>query len=469
MKRITLSLLFILTSVLLSTTAFSQAVSTRAVWLTTLMGLDWPGTRAKNADGIARQKEELRAIYDKLQAAGINTILFQARIRGTVAYPSDIEPFDGIFTGTAGRDPGYDPLQFALDEARRRGMKFQAWVVAFPANKTESVKALGSRALPRKHPELCRKGTDQYIMDPGVPGTADYIASICAEIVRRYDVDGIHLDYIRYPEAAMGFNDAQTYKRYGNGRDKAEWRRENVTRVVRTIRQAIDGVRKGVLLTCSPVGKYADLPRQSSRGWNARDAVSQDAVAWLNDGLMDEIYPMMYFDNEHFYPFALDWKEKVQRGKVYPGLGIYFLSKSEKDWDLLRIKHQLNFLRAENFEGFALFRSRFLTDNTKGLYDYLSDAYDKDYVATLGKCFSASKFAVSSGNKPVFSADTIRIPKDMAVDAERMVLLDRYGRTICAQKADETAIFYNLPPGRYELRALTAKGGNHRLTIYNKE
>lgn len=468
MKRHTLSLLLLVVSLVLPPVSFSQAVGTRAVWLTTLMGLDWPRQRAKNADGIARQKAELTAIYDKLQAAGINTILFQARIRGTVAYPSDIEPFDAVFSGTAGRSPGYDPLQFALDEAHRRGMTFQAWVVAFPVNKAESVKALGSRALPRQRPELCQRCGEQYMMDPGVPGTAEYIASICREIVERYAVDGIHLDYIRYPETQVGFNDTQTYRRYGNGQAKADWRRDNVTRTVRAIRQAIDGVRSGVKLSCSPVGKYADLPRQSSKGWNARDAVSQDAVMWLNEGLMDEIYPMMYFDGEHFYPFALDWQEKVQRGKVIPGLGIYFLSKSEKDWDLLRIQRQLNFLKQQNFDGFALFRSKFFTDNTKGLYDWLATQYDRDDVAAIGESMAYGNKPAPKRRKRITSADTLRVPEGMQVDVKRLELTDAYGRLVGVKNADETAVFYNLPAGTYTLYGVTGKGARHRLTTLHK-
>lgn len=468
MKRYTLSLLFLLSCLVLPLPSAAQAVGTRAVWLTTLMGLDWPRQRAKNADGIARQKAELTAIYDKLQAAGINTILFQARIRGTVAYPSDIEPFDAVFSGTAGRSPGYDPLQFALDEAHRRGMTFQAWVVAYPVNKAESVKALGNRALPRKRPELCQRCGEQYMMDPGVPGTAEYIASICKEIVERYDVDGIHLDYIRYPETQVNFDDTKTYRRYGNGQRKADWRRDNVTRTVRAIRQAIDGVRSGVRLSCSPVGKYADLPRQSSKGWNARDAVSQDAVMWLNEGLMDEIYPMMYFDGDHFYPFALDWKEEAQRGKVIPGLGIYFLSKNEKDWDLLRIQRQLHFLKQQGFDGFALFRSKFFTDNTKGLYNWLSRQYDGDDVAKIGECMAYEKKYVPSTHRRLLSADTLSVPKGMQIDARRLELEDAYGRVIGMKKPDETAVFYNLPVGTYTLYGVTGKGARHRLTSYHK-
>ncbi len=344
----------------------------RAVWLTTIMGLDWPRTRATSADKREQQKEELRRELDALQACGINTVLFQTRIRGTMAYPSSIEPWDPAFTGTPGRDPGYDPLQFVIDEAHARGMELHAWVVAFPICKTTTVKALGNKTLPRKHPELCQQSGDGYLMDPGVPATGDYIAEVCREIVSRYDVDGIHLDYIRYPEKVVSFDDSRTYRRYGGGMNKQAWRSANVTSVVRKVHAAVKGVRPWVKLSCSPVGKYADLPRQSTKGWNARDVVNQDAVSWYKEGLMDVLFPMMYFDGNHFYPFAADWAEQCGQG-VVPGLGIYFLDPSEGKWQLPAIQRQMNVLRSMGMGGYAMFRSRFLTKNTRGLYDWTCD------------------------------------------------------------------------------------------------
>ena len=144
----------------------------RAAWLTTLSGLDWPRRPARNADEAARQQRELLQILDALQQAGINTVLFQARIRSTTAYPSAIEPWDGAFSGTPGKSPGYDPLQFVTEACHRRGMELHAWVVAFPICKAAVAKQLGKRALPKQHPELCRLCGDQWMMDPGVPGTA---------------------------------------------------------------------------------------------------------------------------------------------------------------------------------------------------------------------------------------------------------------------------------------------------------
>ena len=122
-------------------------------------------------------------------------------------------------------------------------------------------------------------------------------------------------------------------------------------RVVETVSRAVKSVRPWLVMSCSPVGKYADLPRQSSYGWNARDAVNQDAQKWLARGWMDWLLPMMYFDGQHFYPFAADWQENAHGRVVAPGLGIYCLSPREKDWDLTTITRQLNVVRTLGMGG----------------------------------------------------------------------------------------------------------------------
>lgn len=347
----------------------------RAVWVTTLGGLDWPKTKASTPAGREKQQAELCALLDQLQAIHINTIFFQTRVRGSVVYPSTIEPWDVALTGQYGKDPGYDPLQFAIDECHRRGMELHAWVVTIPGHKISLLKQMGAKSVVRTHPELCKKHADMYYLDPGQPGTVDYLQSICHEIVSRYDVDGIHFDYIRYPENATSFPDGDTYKKYGKGQSKAQWRRDNVTRIVRRIHQDVKALKPWVKMSCSPVGKFRDVTRFSSKGWNCYDAVYQDAQGWLREGIQDALYPMMYFQGDHFFPFAADWREQDQGRYVTPGLGIYFLSPQEKNWDLSVITNQLAYIRQLGLGGQAYFRSKFLTDNVKGLYDYLKHDY----------------------------------------------------------------------------------------------
>ena len=125
-------------------------------------------------------------------------------------------------------------------------------------------------------------------------------------------------------------------------------------------------------ISCSPLGKYRDLSRYSAGGWNAYYAVHQDAQSWMQEGLMDMLFPMMYFTGNNFFPFALDWKEHSANSTVVPGLGIYFLDPKEGRWTLDIVRREMSFLRSEGL-GHCFFRSKFLTDNVKGVYDFTKD------------------------------------------------------------------------------------------------
>ena len=159
----------------------------RAVWITTISGLDWPRSHSATS-----QQRELTDILDKLQQANINTVLIQARVRASTIYPSNNEPWDICLTGTAGRAPGYDPLKFCIDECHKRGMECHAWIVTIPVGKWN---ADGCKKLRARYPNLIRKIGDEGYMDPEKSETGDYLAQVCADVTRRYDVDGIHLDY----------------------------------------------------------------------------------------------------------------------------------------------------------------------------------------------------------------------------------------------------------------------------------
>ena len=344
----------------------------RAVWLTTLGGLDWPHCKANNDKNILEQKQELSSILDKLQTAHFNTIFFQTRIRSTVIYPSLIEPWDACLTGQTNKSPQYDPLAYAIEECHKRGLQLHAWVVALPGHNFKTATNLGKYAMQKRVPSLCTRTKDFWMLNPGVPGTADYLADICREIVQNYDSDGIHLDYIRYPEFAARFNDGPTYKKYGGGLSLSEWRRNNVTHIVETIYHTVKSIKPWVWLSCSPIGKYDNLPRQSSRGWNAYSVVFQDAQGWLKQGIMDMLVPMMYFQaGDNFYPFALDWLESSNGRPIVNGLAAYKLDKNEGNWDINVMEKEVRFSRTIHSGGQAYFRCRHIIENQKGIYDFL--------------------------------------------------------------------------------------------------
>ena len=340
---------------------------TRAVWLTTLANLDWPKNYARSEESIKLQKQELIDILDKYQKANINTVLLQARVRAATIYPSDIEPWDQCITGVEGRAPGYgyDPLGFAVEECHKRGMEIHAWIATIPVGAKNS---LGCRTLMKKGFRIRNFSTGSYL-DPADPGVAPYLASICGEIVRKYDVDGINLDYIRYP-------DGWPRPSYRDG-DTPDQRRSNITAIVRAIHDEVKAIKPWVKMSCSPIGKHADLSRYSSRNFNAHDRVSQEAQEWMRLGLMDQLYPMQYFRGDNYYPFVADWVENAYKREIVTGLGTYFLDPREGNWTLGDLTRQM-YVSRDLGVGHAHFRSYFLTANKQGVYDF-----EKQFNATL--------------------------------------------------------------------------------------
>lgn len=370
--KTTLLLLLLLLSMPISSQDTLPKYETRAVWLTTLNKLDWPKTNATSQASVEKQKSELCQILDQLQKAGVNTVMLQTRVRATTIYPSAIEPWDFCLTGTTGKAPGYDPLAYAIEECHERGMELHAWIVTIPVGKW---KAEGCKMLRKKMPAVIKKIGDEGYMNPEKKETGDYIAKICKEVVSNYDVDGIHLDYIRYPET-WKFN---VTKNQG---------RKYITDIVRKIHDAIKQEKKWVKLTCSPIGKYDNLTRYSSKGWNAKTRVCQDAQEWLRMGIMDGLYPMMYFSGNDFYPFAIDWKEQSYGRTIVSGLGIYFLR--DRNWPLEEVKRQMSVSRRLGI-GHAYFRSQFFTGNIKGIYDFAANEFDNHpaFVPAMTWCSDA--------------------------------------------------------------------------------
>ncbi len=351
----------------------------RAVWLATVYGLDWPSEPASTEEGREAQRQALRSILDRLRDANFNMVFVQTRLRGDVIYPSAIEPFSGVFSGKCGKSPGYDPLAFVVEECHARGMECHAWFVTFPLGSEKSVRERGRLSVVKKRPELCKRHRGEWYLDPGAAGTGDYILSLVKEIVNGYDIDGIHFDYIRYPEHAKAFPDRTSYKKYGRKRPLADWRRENIDRMVRQIYDWVKGVKPWVQVSSSPLGKYDRIERVPNAGWTAYGNVYQDPKKWLREGKQDMIVPMMYYLHDNFFPFLDDWVKDDGGRLVVPGLGAYRIEES--GWTVNDITDQIDYSRYFGGAGCAFFRCGNVLDN-KDLYEELRDHYYK-YPARL--------------------------------------------------------------------------------------
>lgn len=347
----------------------------RAVWLTTVYGLDWPHQPATDARSRIAQQQALIEMLDRLQAANFNMVFLQTRLRGDVIYRSKIEPASKTFSGRWGELPGYDPLAFAIEECHKRGMECHAWFVTFPLGTDKSIKEMGKQSVVRKHPKLCKRHNGEWYLDPGVPGTADYLLSLVKEIVEGYDIDGIHFDYIRYPEEAKKFPDSKLYNQSGKRRNVADWRRENINRIVYRLYDYVKQVKPWVQVSSSPLGKYNRIEQVPNAGWTAYESVYQDPKRWMEEGKQDMIVPMMYYLHKNFFPFVDNWVSLSNGRLIVPGLGAYRMDKSEADWTVNDITDQIDYSRYFGGAGCAFFRCGNVLYNEKGLYQELRDHY----------------------------------------------------------------------------------------------
>lgn len=390
---------------------------TRAVWITTLNGMDWPHNKATGPEGIKKQKEELCKLLDEFKGANFNTILLQTRLRSDVIYPSQIEVFSEELTGTMGKNPGYDPLAFAIEECHKRGMEIHAWIVAIPLGNDKIIKKMGKRSITKQRPDMCIHYNRHWYLNPGHPETKKYLSSIIEEIVLKYNIDGINLDYIRYPDRSKRFPDQHSFRKYGKGKSLPQWRRDNITNIVREIYQTVKRHKPWIKVGSSPLGKYDDLTRYTSKGWNAYSTVYQEAQNWLKEGIQDIILPMLYYREENFYPFALDWQENSYGRTIVPGLGIYFLDPKEGNWTLQEVKQQIYFTRCALMEGQAYFRAQFLLDNVQGLFDELKNkAYIYPSLTQPMKWQDSIPPTAPSNIKTKITNDSIIITWDSATD-----------------------------------------------------
>lgn len=293
----------------------------RAVWITTVLGLDWP--KSQNPQ---EQQQSLLKIVEKLHEAHFNTIFFQVRGRADAMYRSTFEPWPQQLTGTLGRDPGWDPLAFLLSEAHARGMEVHAWF-----NTMLAQSGGGTPSRPQSfhvielHPEWVKEIDGEYWFDPGIPAVRKYLLQVAMDVVRHYDIDGMHFDYIRYPQKP--FPDKTTYKRYGRGMQKDEWRRENINAFVRAFHDSALAEKPMLKIGSAPIGIYANTG--GMRGLQGYSELYQDSRKWIREGWQDYLAPQVYWPldgrnhDPGFASLASEWVGNSSGKHVYIGIGAY--------------------------------------------------------------------------------------------------------------------------------------------------
>ena len=299
----------------------------RAAWVATVYNIDWPSKAGVDPDA---QRAELRNLFQVAQDTGLNAIIFQIRPAADALYESAYEPWSPHLTGKMDLDPGYDPLSFAIEEAHFRGMELHAWFNPFRAQ-TNIKKERSANHIANTRADWVKQYGNYLWLDPGNPEVRDYTIKIMLDVVKRYDIDGVHIDDYFYPypypsnEDSLPFPDDDTFQRFGRGK-KDTWRRSNVNRFVETLYKRIKKEKPWVKFGISPFGIWRPgTPKGTEAGLDAYNLLYADARKWLHKGWIDYMMPQLYWsiDSEgQSFPRLLDWwvSENKKNRHLWPGI-----------------------------------------------------------------------------------------------------------------------------------------------------
>ncbi|HSQ87722.1 family 10 glycosylhydrolase [Romboutsia sp.] len=307
-----------------TTDIYAASTDIQAAWITTVYNADWP----KVQNNPQEQKQEMIKILDTLKETGINTVMFQARTQGDALYKSNINPWSSVLTGVQGKDPGYDPLQFVIQEAHKRGMKVHVWLNPYRVTTTGTdINQLSTNHQARKNPSWVLSYNGRLYFNPELPEVKKHIVDTVAEIVSNYNIDGIHFDDYFYP--------ANYPLPTGEGRDGkvANERRNHITEMITQVRSKIKSIKPAVEFGVSPSGiwknKSSDALGSSTNGNESYYSDYADTRMWVKNNMVDYIVPQIYWETGNTsadYETLVKWWSDVANGTnvdLYIGHGIY--------------------------------------------------------------------------------------------------------------------------------------------------
>lgn len=360
----------------------------RAVWIASVDNIDWPLKGMTSPD--AQKKEFIRQL-DLHKQNGMNAVIVQVRPAADAFYPSQYEPWSQWLTGTQGRPPSpyYDPLKFMIDETHKRGMEFHAWANPYRADFSIGKSSIAPNHVTKTHPGWFLTYGDKKYFDPANKETQRFVVNVISDIVRRYDVDAIHMDDYFYPYRIAGkeFPDSDAYKRSGSKLSKDDWRRSNVDSVIRMLAIAIKKEKPTVQFGISPFSVWRNKDKDprgsdSQAGQTNYDDLFADILLWLNEKWIDYVAPQLYLEIGHDkidYKKLLDWWSKNSFGRhLYIGHGIYRAGTNTAWKNPDELPNQIKLLRQyKNVQGSIYFSSKSFNNNPNGWNDSLKNNYYK--------------------------------------------------------------------------------------------
>lgn len=363
----------------------------RGAWIATVENIDWPSAPGLPVD---QQKKELTSLLDFLQDAGINAVMFQIRPAADAFYAKSREPWSKWLTGVQGQapNPAYDPLDFAITEAHKRGMELHAWFNPYRASTDNKYSTLSPTHISNIKPEWFFIYGGMKLFDPGIPEVRDYIVKVFLDVVDNYDIDGVHLDDYFYPYRIEGqtIKDAQTFKTYGAGFDDInDWRRHNVDTLIEMLSDSIHKHKPRMKFGISPFGVWANKSNNpegsDTHGLPSYYELYADSRKWIKEGWLDYITPQIYFaigDRSVSFDKLLDWwSDNTYDRHLYIGMAAYRIGehkKGSKFKDPAAMPNAIKYLRDNpRVQGSVYFSAKSLQNDPLGFTDSLKNNYYK--------------------------------------------------------------------------------------------
>lgn len=382
-----LRFVFVLSFVFFLLSSFTQPLyEFRGVWIATVDNIDWP---LRNQFNVDSQKREYIAQLEMHKRNGLNAVIVQVRPATDAFYPSPYEPWSQWLTGVQGRPPVpyYDPLRFMIGEAHKRGLEFHAWCNPYRADFSISKTSIAPAHITRLHPEWFLAYGGKLYFDPGNKEGQRWVVNVVRDVVRRYDIDAVHMDDYFYPYRIAGqeFPDSLTYAQYGSGMKKDDWRRSNVDTIIYHLSTIIKQEKPWCKFGISPFGVWRNQDKDTTgsatkAGQTNYDDLYADILLWLRQGWIDYAAPQLYWEFTHPaapYGVLLDWWSKHTYGRhCYIGLGIYRAGSNAAWQDSTLLPRQLDSLRkTPNVHGAIYFSSKSFKNNPNGWTDSLQNNY----------------------------------------------------------------------------------------------
>ncbi|MFB2771511.1 family 10 glycosylhydrolase [Pelatocladus sp. BLCC-F211] len=359
----------------------------RGAWVACVWNSDWP---SKTGLSVAQQKAELIKIIEKLDALNFNALIFQVRPEGDAMYASQLEPWSAWLTGTQGKapDPFYDPLEFAIAECHKRNIELHAWFNPYRASTSTNPAKTVRPHIAATNPECVYVWKTQRWMDPGLKIVQDRAYNVILDVVKRYDVDAIHLDdyFYPYPIEGQSFPDDKTYAAYkaaGGTLGVGDWRRDNVNKMVQRLWQGIKATKPYVQFGISPFGIYRPGQPPGITGLDAYNVLYADSKKWLEQGWIDYIAPQLYWrtdQTQQNYSALLKWWTEVNTKQRHVYAGNNLTEPSNKSRESGEIEKQVKISRSQAGQlslGNIFFNVGVLMDNSQGIADKLQLLYNK--------------------------------------------------------------------------------------------